>query len=672
MTNLGGVSGASQIFEPLHLGSQVLKNRVAVTAHTYGLLDGTMAGSDAMYEYVRARLVGGVGLIVLGETRVGLGSSGDSWGAAASSDDIVGLYKRLQKVAHSEGAVVLEQLFHPGGQVWHEEAQYAYAPSAVPHARSAVVPVPMSVSQISDAVSSFRRAAKRVQDGGIGGVELKCDQGKLLHQFLSGHYNRRTDSYGGGLIDRTKFIVEVLEAIREELSPRQVLGIRLPGIITNSEGVQDLSLDDCLAVVTELEGRGLIDYVSVSGESNSTAWAYRQSHGDETFSPMNFRDAGLALHRTCNLPVLLAGNVRTLAEAEQALQSNICDVVGMTRAHIAEPGIVASMATPSKAARPCVSCNQGCIGNTWYGNPIRCTVNPTTGREATIQKRQSRTTGGRSVVVVGAGPSGLEFAFNAAGAGHRVQIYERSQAIGGRVRQIAKLPLRSRFGLYLKYLEDRLASLESAIAVHLGSEVTDPADLLSGGADALVLASGGLLSVPVNLQGSSLLLTPEDVLDKETDWTGQRVAVIDSERYNDALGVAMFLVEQGAEVHVHTPFDAPGLGLDPVTLTGRLAYLTACGVRFETWSELVGVRNQMVSFRSQLSNAVRKERYSSVVYVGNPAPAWRAGVLENAMRHVASKAILLVGDAKAPSGLGNAVSSGFDALYELERIWADE
>jgi dimethylglycine catabolism A len=325
------------------LGRHRLRNRICMPAHSYGFGMDEAGVRDAA-AYVGRRLRNGVAMVVVGEAEVPLGDTASrgyapSRLAGASS---LPLYRTLAGLAAAHGGIVLEQLYHPGGQVWYEEQRQAVAPSSVPHAVSYMTPRALLAWEIEALRVSFAAAARVAVDGGLHGIELKADQGKLHHQFLSRRYNRRDDAYGGSIDNRCRFLLECLEAMRSELAPGAILGVRLPGGITPPRGAvslewsMDLSLEECAEVARIVDRSRFADYISISGETNSTAWGYARNHGDEGVPAMTFRDIARLLRQEIDLPLVLSGRITSLDEAETLLAAGDCDLVGMARALIAD------------------------------------------------------------------------------------------------------------------------------------------------------------------------------------------------------------------------------------------------------------------------------------------------------------------------------------------------
>lgn len=651
---------AHPALQPLTIGPITLPRRVFLPAHSYNFPWGPQ-GSPELVAYLERRLRAGVPLAIVGEAEVP-----SPWTAATAipPNRIAGqkserLYEQLARLCARTNSVVFEQLNHPGGQVWFEERRPAFGPSSYPQARSYSLPDELSVAQIIDLQQSFVDAARTVWNNGLRGVEIKADQGKLFHQFLSREFNCRGDAYGGDFQARTRFLRETLQLIRRAAPRDFVVGVRLAGNVTGGrprrDGAmgRDISLQETLRLCRELEAERLVDFVSISGETNSTVWGYRRSHGDETVPEGTFLNLGLALKEALGIPLFLSGRFLDIAAADRAIAQGACDAVGMARALIADAELLSHRDEP---VRPCLSCNLSCVGRTWYGGSVRCIYDPQSGREMEISKRRNPASSGRKIAVVGAGPAGLEFARTAARLGAAVTLFEREPRIGGNLHLWSLLPTRSRVALAIDYWGDCLRATPT-IRVELGVEISNTAALVDF--DTVVNATGAHEVLPNFANASERSLTLSQALRRQ-DWRGALVAIIDGDRYRDPLAVALFLAERGARILVVTPYDMVGVGLDPVSRATRLAALSKHRVRYATWSDIrfSPEDGTPILYDHCLNRSKRLPALGHVVWCVNPLP--------NRLLAAQSDA-LAIGDALWPRGLEVATEEAFDTAYSLRR-----
>ena len=650
----------SPVLSPISVGGHLFKNRVVVTSHTYGLLDGSVAGVEAMLAYVEERLTGGVAALILGETSVDGGGVG--WGAASGGDALIEFYRAISRTAERQGALVIEQLYSPGGQVWHEEQRLALAPSSVPHARSYVIPEALSTEDIRSRIASFARAARSVAEGGLSGVEIKADQGKLVHQFLAPRFNRRNDEWGGAEVGaRARFLLEVLREIRRG-QPELILGVRLPLVLDESElQLGDLSVTDVIEIVKLVNSEHLVDYVSVTAETNSTARGYWIGHPDTQSDLTAYRSAARRVRDAAAVPLLYAGGVLTLERGEEVISEGTADLVAMTRATIADPDLLRKhLAGRSSEIRPCIACNDGCVGNTWFGRPIRCSVNPRAGRESQVRRidlsliaRPSAP----SVAIIGAGPAGLQCALTLSEHGVPSDLFEKSDRIGGQLllaQQIAGNDRIPEFINWMRMMLEKSGVASIQLNTETSIEILEAADY-----QELVIATGSRPTMPERFRDLTMCITDAELLTEPQAWRGRNTLVVDSERTRDALGVADWLATQGARVEVVTPFDVEGLGLNPAVLVPRLAALRRWAIPVSRWSEVVLVDGRTVHIFDQISGAVTQRLdIDAVVFVCNGIPT---RVSERWQTRLA-------GNAKMEGKLEDAIRSGFDVAMEVLNV----
>ena len=550
------------LLSTIQVGPRRLRCRVLVTAHEIRLGDGGIPG-PRYAAYHRARARGGAGLQITGATAIhrtgGLGSGG----ALTNVDDsIVDGYRTLSGAVHDEGGVILAQLGHsaatthatePGAPVW--------APSAVTgelmrHGQRAHA---MSADEIAEIVGAFAAAAERCRKGGMDGVEILAAFGFLVAAFLSPVTNRRTDHYGGSLDNRMRFCREVVAAVRDAVGHDGIVGLRIPGDEIVDGG---LGLEEMKAVARAIESDGQLDYLNVIAGTNMSR-VQRAEHWPPTPAPHGlFVHLAAGIRSAVELPVFTVGRITDPAQAERILADGHADMVGMTRAHVADPDLIAKLrAGRDDDIRPCVGANV-CIRNALEGRSIRCIHNPRTGRELTWGEP---TPAGNSldVAVVGGGPAGLEAARVAALRGHRVTLFEQSDHLGGQLRTWTRLASASELRRIVEWQQRQLERLQ--VRIRLGHPVESAADL--DGAEVVVLASGarpGPSSIEGAAEHGTNLCTAHDVLDSEP------VSVAPSlvwDRAGGGAGVsaAEHLAEAGCRVVLVTPSTAVADDMDITT-----------------------------------------------------------------------------------------------------------
>jgi 2,4-dienoyl-CoA reductase-like NADH-dependent reductase (Old Yellow Enzyme family) len=575
------VSAFPTLLSPLAVGPVTLPNRVVSTAHQTTLVHDHLP-TDDFVAYHGARAQGGAGAIVLEATAVHPTGLLTAHTLGGYLPGIVGGYERVAEVVKRHGTKLLVQLFHGGReQIAAAPRAPAVAPSAVPSPRFHSEPRALTRGEIAEIVAGFARAAAHARAGGLDGVEVSMAHGYLAAQFFSARANRRDDRYGGDLEARLRFGVEVLEAIRGEVGHAIAVGVRLAAneMAPGAEG-----REACAAIAARLRATGLIDFVSLAlGHSasyrGSTYIAPPPPVPEDAIVPElpAWPDGGPALIATTR--------VVDLEHAERIVASGHAHAVGMTRALIADPDLVAKAAAGRAGETiACIGCNQACIGHYHAGLPIGCVVNPRTGRERHIAPAAGRRAG--TVLVAGAGPAGIAAAVEAARRGAAVTLVEREVRIGGQLALAGRAPAHAE--MWRRYAADAQRDLERAgVTLRLSTEA-DAA--LAEAFDRVILAAGAVPYAPPLgafdggvrvIQACEALLEPGAVEGPVlvADWGGEWAG----------LDAAEVLAAAGLDVTLACAAAAPGETLHQYQRNGYLDRLDRAGVRIRHHLELAAV-----------------------------------------------------------------------------------
>ena len=535
------------LFSPIQVGKRTLSNRIVCTGHA------TAFDSDGLFterhlHYYRERARGGVGMIIT-----------EPVGVDPTSTLPIGLYddaatSMLQRIAaavHGYSTPILVQITHAGRRVPSPAGvleTVAVAPSAIPAPGidfGQMMPHELSTQEVGDLVLAFGAAAGRALEAGTDGVEVSIAFGNLIPQFLAESSNRRTDVYGGTLEDRMTFAYEVIAEVRHQLGNELVLGARF----TEDFLEYGLDLNALLEIVPLLTATGKLDYISIAAGTNYERKSATYIIPSHYFIPGQFADLSERVKKLVDVPVIGVGRINTPALAEQLLAEGSMDLVGMARELIADPYL------PNKARegrlediRVCVACNQSCKGHQERGVPITCIYNPVAGREKKWAE-MPQAAAGEKVVVVGAGPAGMEAARVAAERGHAVIIYEKSGRLGGQVNLAMAAPNRESFGGIISFLEGQLRRLN--VQIRTGVEATVDI-VLADSPDAVVVATGSLpFRPPIEGAEGGNVVTDREVMEG-TASTGESVVVIDTQGLRQACDVANYLAIQGKTVEIVT------------------------------------------------------------------------------------------------------------------------
>ncbi|MGH7319628.1 MAG: NAD(P)-binding protein, partial [Candidatus Rokuibacteriota bacterium] len=434
-----------RLFSPITLNRVTIRNRIVSTAHATGY---AVQGypRDRYRRYYERKARGGVGLIItFGSCSVHPSSSVAEWNGVANWDDsIIPDLAAMAEVVHRHGAKVFCQLTHMGRRgTSANSSRPLLAPSPVAEPVHRERPKELELHEIRELVDAFAAAAERVQRSGYDGVEVTSYGGHLLEQFWAPHVNKRTDAYGGSLEHRMRFSVEVIEAVRDRVGPHFCVGFRMTADQLLKDGLDHTAMKEIAARLADLKK---IDYFSISGSTGETLELQAKTVPSLDHPPGVFNHYAASIKEVVDVPVLVAARIITPAMAEDVLQQGTADLIGMTRALIADPDLpVKALAGQSEDIRVCTGANEGCIGRLYQGLSIRCVQNPVIGHEEELGAPQPAATS-RRVIVVGGGPAGMEAARLAAARGHRVSLFEQAEALGGQVRAAAMAPRRAEYG----------------------------------------------------------------------------------------------------------------------------------------------------------------------------------------------------------------------------------
>jgi 2,4-dienoyl-CoA reductase-like NADH-dependent reductase (Old Yellow Enzyme family) len=470
-------------------------------------------------------------------------------------------YAKLMKEVNPYGMVVFQQIWHAGHNASPIDGSPPWSASDIPNPLGGDVPIPMTKGMIDEIVSAYADAAARCEKAGLHGVEVHCAHGYLVQQFISENTNKRTDEYGGSFENRMRFMMEVLRACQDATSRDFAIGARIAPDAT--EG--GVGVEENIRVLNMIQEAKLIDFVDVSmGNYHAFPKMIGGMH-----EPAGYEmPTSAPVTSKATVPSIVTGRVRTLEEADQIIREGGADLVGMTRAHIADPDIVRKTKEGRvDEIRPCIACNQGCVGRLLGGGgKMGCAINPGVGFETTIgDDRIGRAEKKKKVLVIGGGPAGMEAARVAALRGHAVVLVEASGDLGGMLNVAAKLPKRLGIADLTTWLESEVYRL--GVEVRLGTFM-DAADALGENADTVIVATGSHArmdgrqatnpGVPVKKFDRPNVLSSVDLLTGGRNVIGKSAVVIDDVGHYEGIGVAEYLIENGAAVTFLST--QPGIG----------------------------------------------------------------------------------------------------------------
>ncbi len=625
-----------------------MRNRIVFAAHlTNYAVDGRPSEQHAAYYAERA--AGGAGLIITEEHS----THPTDWPYEklihGFRRDVIPGYRRITEAVHRYRVPIFAQINHNGGQASSMYSRLpVWAPSSVPDPLFREVPKAVDRGEIAEIVASYARVAEHCAEGGFDGIELQCSHSSIVRGFLSPATNRRTDDYGGSLGNRARILLEIVAAVRSAVGADLALGVRLCGDELIPGGT---TIDEAVRVAAMVEATGQVDYINTSiGVATASLFMIEASMhvppGYATFIPS-------AIRKAVDLPVVSVGRYKDPIQAERALSEGHCDLVGIVRGQIADAEFVAkARAGAGDETRLCLSCNQECVGRMGLNRWLGCIENPRTGRESSGVGLAHPVEFSREVLVVGAGPAGLQAAIAAARNGHRVTVCEASDEPGGQVRLAATVPNRAEFGDLVRNQLHECGRL--GVQIEYGVYV-DVDEVARRDPYQVVVATGSRPARPWWAPaGADWIVDVHDVLSGAVA-PGGEVLVLDELGFHQATSVAELLADRDCSVEIVTPGMVVGQDLG-LTLDLENFWIRARAKGIEQTTELVPmeVSGQVLRLQHHPTGAMVTRQPDWVVLAVPPDPvdSLYFELMEAGVR------VDRVGDAVAPRRAHAAVIDG--------------
>ena len=535
------------LLQPYQLKHLTLRNRIMTTSHEPAYPeDGMPKDRYRLYHLERAKA--GVALtMTAGSAAVSKDSPPVFNNILAYKDEVVPWMKRLTDDCHEAGAAVMIQLTHLGRRTRWDKGDWlpTVAASSLREPSHRAFPKVIEDWDITRIVADYADAAERMKEAGLDGVELEC-YGHLMDQFMSPLTNTLPAPYGGSLENRARFSMEVIAAIRKRVGERFLIGVRYTADEAEAGGT---TVEEGVAIGKLFRDSGNVDFLNIIKGRIHTDPAMTDVIPIQGMKSAPHLDFAGRIRAEVGLPTFHAARIPDVATARYAVQSGQLDMVGMTRAHIADPHIVRKIIEGREDdIRPCVGATY-CLDRIYQGGMALCIHNPSSGREETLPHDVEPAATRRRVVIVGAGPAGLEAARVAALRGHEVIVFEAAAKPGGQVLLTSQSKRRAEM---IGIIDWRMAQCAARDVTFHFNTWAEAGDVLALKPDVVIIATGGMPEKDILASGNELTVSAWDILSGDVK-AGSNVLLYDDAGDHTALQAAQMLAETGAKVEVMTP-----------------------------------------------------------------------------------------------------------------------
>ena len=534
------------LLQPYQLKHLTLRNRIMTTSHepAYGD-DGMPKDRYRLYHLERARA--GVAMVMTaGSASVSRDSPPVFSNLLVWKDEIVPWMKRLTDDCHEAGAAVMIQLSHLGRRTRWDKGDWLPVVSSTHEREPAhrATPKPAEDWDIARIIRDYADAAERMQAAGVDGIEFLC-HGHLLDQFMSPLTNMLDAPYGGSLENRTRLTMDILTAVRKRVGNHIVIGLRYGMDEVEPGGID---MDEGIAIGKVFRDSGMVDYLNLNRGRIHTDPAMTDMIPIQGMRAAPHLDFAGRIRAEVGMPTLHAARIPDVATARHAVATGQVDMVGMTRAHMADPHIVRKIVEGREQdIRPCVGATY-CLDRIYQGGMALCIHNPSTGREGTQPHAIAPAEVKKKVVIVGAGPAGLEAARVAAERGHSVTVFEVADQPGGQIRLTARSKRRAEMIGIIDWRMAQCAAKGVEFRFNTWAEVSD---IMAENPDVVIIATGGLPAMDVLATGNDLVVSAWDIISGDVK-PGANVLLYDDAGDHAALQAAQVIAEAGSKVEVMT------------------------------------------------------------------------------------------------------------------------
>lgn len=595
------------LLQPFQLKNLTLRNRLMITSHEPAYAeDGMPKDRYRAYHVERARA--GIALtMTAGSASVSRDSPPAFNNILAWKDEVVGWMKALADECHDHGSAVMIQLTHLGRRTRWDKGDWLPSLSSTHDREPAHRAFPKLAEEwdIARIITDYADAAERMKTAGLDGIELEA-YGHLMDQFWSPATNALDGPYGGSLENRLRLTFDTLRAIRERVGPEFLVGIRytadeaMPGGLTKADGLE---------ISRRLKDSGLVDFLNVIRGHIETDAALTDVIPVQGMRSAPHLDFAGELRAATRFPTFHASKIQDVATARHAIASGKLDMVGMTRAHMADPHIVAKILRGEEdRIRPCVGANY-CLDRIYQGGAALCLHNPATGRELHQPHVIARADTPRRIVIVGAGPAGVEAARVCAERGHQVTVHEAASDPGGQIRLTAQTDRRSEM---MQIVQWRMAECERLGVTFRFNSFADAETVQTEGPEVVIVATGGLPHVDLIGAGNDLTVSTWDILSGDAK-PGENVLIYDDAGDYPALQAAEKIAATGAKVEILTRDRNISPEVMSMSLTPSMRLLQQRDVTFTVLWKLDAVHREGNQLRAVIGSDFGSEKRDRLV-----------------------------------------------------------
>ncbi len=635
-----------KLFSQFRLGGTFLKNRIIMPAMDTSLCDLDGNPTQALCDYYERRARGGVGMIITEFTSV---ASPEGLGGAIqlriNNPQAIPMFQQITDTVHSYGTKMLIQLHHAGNRSVVRPGVKTVGPIDIPEKNI----YGMTVDEIHELTDKFVQAAKNAQQANFDGVEVHAGHGYLIGQFLSPKTNTRTDEYGGNTEKRSRFLIEIIRAIREACGPKFIISVRLAVKDWDPNG--GLELDEGVRIAQMIDSEP-IDLINIT-----TGIKYKWIGASETGERPdgNRLDLARAVKPHVKTPVAIVGKLRTGEMLESVLDEGIADLVCVGRQMICDPDFPNKLRFGKEdQIRTCLNCLEGCYASIGKKRGVRCALNPTVGFESRYDDQNlPQVREPKNVVVIGGGITGMQAAITAASRGHKVTLVEKSSRLGGQMHLAAVPPAKEMVGKSIGFFTGEVE--RKGVKVLLNTEAT--AESIKGlNPDKVILASGSVPFVPP-IPGIDAAEECWDILASDNKPENKKIVIIGGG--NVGCETALTLLKGGNQITILEMLPTLSNGQEASHRMRDLEELDKGGVDAHTNAAVQEVKPNGVSYKDA-DGSMKFVEADMIITATGQRPA--GGDLEEALLDLGIE-VEKAGDAIAMGNLRINALSGFMAGY---------